>query len=105
MDNTLDLMVRGTNLTNQSFQQHVFGDIIGRRVVVELAYGWLYYMGSAIASVLRHNIWREFRRHKGEDPGEVAADEGLLGDVRSTQPPPDENITPVERPARERERD
>jgi hypothetical protein len=35
-------MVRGTNLTNQSFQQHVFGDIIGRRVVVELAYGWLY---------------------------------------------------------------
>ncbi len=42
MDNTLDLMVRGTNLTNQSFQQHVFGDIIGRRVVVELAYGWNY---------------------------------------------------------------
>ena len=42
MDNTLDLMVRGTNLTNQKFQQHVFGDIIGRRVVVELAYGWNY---------------------------------------------------------------
>jgi iron complex outermembrane receptor protein len=42
LDNTLDVMVRGTNLTNESFQQHVFGDIIGRRVVVELAYGWNY---------------------------------------------------------------
>ena len=42
LDNTLDLMVRGTNLTNRNFQQHVFGDIIGRRVVVELAYGWNY---------------------------------------------------------------
>jgi outer membrane cobalamin receptor len=42
LNDTLDLMVRATNLTNQTFQQHVFGDIIGRRVVAELAYGWNY---------------------------------------------------------------
>lgn len=37
LDGDLDLSLRGTNLTNEPFQQHVFGDIIGRRIVAEAA--------------------------------------------------------------------
>ncbi len=55
---------------------------------VPRAYAWLYYTGAAVASILRHTIWREFRRYKGEDPGGIDKNESLLADVRSTKPPP-----------------
>lgn len=37
LDGQAEISVRGTNLTDAAFQQHVYGDIIGRRVVAELA--------------------------------------------------------------------
>jgi hypothetical protein len=32
--------VKGTNLTNQDIQQHVFGDIIKRTVVAEIRFAY-----------------------------------------------------------------
>ncbi len=37
LDGTAEASVRGTNLTNADVLQHVYGDIIGRRVVFELS--------------------------------------------------------------------
>jgi len=33
-------LVKGTNLTNQDIQQHVFGDIIKRTVVAEIRFAY-----------------------------------------------------------------
>ena len=38
LDGAGEVSVKGTNLTNEDFLQHVFGDIIGRRIVAEVAY-------------------------------------------------------------------
>ncbi len=37
MDGTAEISLRGTNLLNEEVLQHIFGDIIGRRVVLELS--------------------------------------------------------------------
>lgn len=34
----LQAMLKATNVTDQEFQQHVFGDVIGRRMIAELSY-------------------------------------------------------------------
>jgi iron complex outermembrane receptor protein len=38
--NQVELVIKGTNLTDNKIKQHVFGDIIGRRVAAELRVHW-----------------------------------------------------------------
>ena len=38
--NQVELVIKGTDLTDNKIKQHVFGDIIGRRVAAELRVHW-----------------------------------------------------------------
>ena len=38
LDGTAEASIRGTNITNVDVLQHIYGDIIGRRVVVEMSF-------------------------------------------------------------------
>ena len=40
LDGDLELILAGTNLLDEDAQQHIFGDIIGRKVTGEVRWRW-----------------------------------------------------------------